>query len=117
MIARRILSGAVVLVAFVASAAAMAAPAVHSKAGKFDVYADALRTGKFDPYVDGAKQGKYDVYSDGARSGRFDPYTDGTRSSRFDGYSEGLHAFSGDVAASSTDNSRSGDGSLYGYRV
>lgn len=118
MIAKRILGGAFLVAALVASAASIAAPAATSKAGKFDVYADALRSvsGKFDPYVDGAKQGKYDVYTDGARKDRYDPYTDGARTDRFNPYTDGA-VFSGEISASSTDNSRTGDGSLYGYRV
>lgn len=116
MIAKRILGGAFVLAALAASAAVMAAPA-NSKVGKFDVYADALRAGKFDVYSEGSKAGKFDTYTDGARVGKYDPYTDGARTGKFDSYSEGSHAFSGEISASSLDNSKSGDGSLYGYRV
>ncbi len=116
MIARRILGGALVLAAVAASAAVMAAPA-NSKVGKFDVYADALRAGKFDVYSEGSKAGKFDTYTDGARTGRFDPYVDGAKKGKFDSFSEGTHVFSGEISASSLDNSRSGDGSLYGYRV
>jgi len=116
MIAKRLIGGVLVFAAVAASATALAAPA-RSKVGKFDVYADALRVGKADPYTDGSKISRYDTYTDGAKSGKFDPYTDGTRTGRFDPYSEGLRATGGPIAASSLDNSRSGDGSLYGYRV
>ncbi len=104
MNAKRIIGSAVAMLIVASSAAALAAPA-NSKVGKFDVYADALRAGKFDPYTDGAKQGKFDTFTDGAKQGKFDTFTDGAR------------AFRGEIAASSLDNSRSGDGSLYGYRV
>ena len=102
MNAKRILGGALVLAAFAASAA-IAAPATSKKLGKFDVYADAARTGKFDTYSEGSKIGKYDFYSDGQRG-------------KFDSYSEGSRVFSGEISASSLDNSRNG-GDLYGYRV
>ena len=115
MNAKRILGGALVLSAFAASAA-IAAPAATKKAGKFDVYADAARVGKFDVYSDGAKIGKYDFYTDGQRASKFDPYSEGTRQGKFDSFSEGAHAFSGEISASSLDNSRNG-GELYGYSV
>jgi hypothetical protein len=114
MNAKRILGGALVLAAFAASAA-IAAPATSKKLGKFDVYADAARTGKFDTYSEGSKIGKYDFYSDGQR-GKFDSYSEGTRQGKFDSYSEGSRVFSGEISASSLDNSRNG-GDLYGYRV
>ncbi|AOY92376.1 hypothetical protein BKK79_11735 [Cupriavidus sp. USMAA2-4] len=117
MIAKRLIGGVLMVAAVAVSATAIAAPA-RSKVGKFDVYADALRVGsKFDTYTDGAKAGKFDSFTDGAKSGKYDPYSDGTRSGKFDPYSEGARAFTGQIAASSLDNSRSGDGSLYGYRV
>src|SRR5436305_2048104 len=103
MNAKRILGGALVLAAFAASAA-IAAPAATKKAGKFDVYSD------------GAKIGKYDFYTDGQRASKFDPYSEGTRQGKFDSFSEGAHAFSGEISASSLDNSRNG-GELYGYSV
>ncbi|WP_420996101.1 hypothetical protein ACKI2N_018745 [Cupriavidus sp. 30B13] len=103
MNAKRILGSALGALILASSAAALAAPA-GSKVGKFDVYADALS--------------KADVYTDGAKKDKFDPFTDGLRQGKFDSFSEGRHAaFTGEVAASSLDNSRSGDGSLYGYRV
>ena len=105
MNAKRILGGALAVLMVASSAAALAAPA-NSKVGKFDVYADALRTGKFDTFTDGAKAGKFDTFTDGAKAGKFDTFTDGARG-----------AFRGEIAASSLDNSRGGDGSLYGYRV
>jgi len=116
MIAKRIIGGVLVFAAVAASATALAAPA-RSKVGKFDVYADALRVGKADPYTDGVKSGKFDPYTDGVKSGKFDPYSDGTRTGKFDPFTEGTRAAGGPIAASSLDNSRSGDGSLYGYRV
>ena len=102
MNAKRILGSALGVLILATSAAALAAPA-GSKVGKFDVYADALR--------------KFDVYTDGAKKDKFDPFTDGTRQGKFDVFSEGARAARGEIAASSLDNSRSGDGSLYGYRV
>lgn len=105
MNAKRILGGALAVLMVASSAVALAAPA-NSKVGKFDVYADALRAGKFDTFTDGAKASKFDTFTDGAKAGKFDTFTDGARA-----------AFSGDIAASSLDNSRGGDGSLYGYRV
>ncbi|EHP43619.1 hypothetical protein OR16_07926 [Cupriavidus basilensis OR16] len=105
MNAKRILGSALAVLMVASSAVALAAPA-NSKVGKFDVYADALRAGKFDTFTDGARQGRYDPYTDGAKAGKFDTFTDGARG-----------AFRGEIAASSLDNSRTGDGSLYGYRV
>ena len=105
MNAKRILGSALAVLMVASSAAVLAAPA-NSKVGKFDVYADALRAGKFDTFTDGAKAGKFDTFTDGAKAGKFDTFTDGARG-----------AFRGEIAASSLDNSRSGDGSLYGYRV
>ncbi|MGO4331507.1 hypothetical protein AB4Z48_05890 [Cupriavidus sp. 2TAF22] len=116
MNARRILGSALGVLILVSSAAALAAPAA-SKLGKFDVYADALRTGRYDVYTDGAKQGKFDTFTDGAKQGKFDTFTDGAKQGRFDTFTDGARAFSGEISASSLDNSRSGDGSLYGYRV
>jgi hypothetical protein len=116
MNAKRILGSALAVLLVAGSAAALAAPA-NSKLGKFDVYADALRAGKFDTYTDGANKGKFDTFTDGARTGKFDPYVDGAKKGKFDSFTDGARAFSGEVAASSLDNSRSGDGSLYGYRV
>lgn len=105
MITSRIIGGALAAIVAATSAVAVAAPATSSKVGKFDVYADALRAGKFNTFTDGARQGK------------FDPYSEGTRQGQFDSFSEGARAPSGEIAASSLDNARSGDGSLYGYRV
>ncbi|MDF3836441.1 hypothetical protein P3W85_26325 [Cupriavidus basilensis] len=116
MNAKRIIGSAVAMLIVASSAAALAAPA-NSKVGKFDVYADALRAGKFDPYTDGAKQGKFDTFTDGAKQGKFDTFTDGAKQGKFDTFTDGARAFRGEIAASSLDNSRSGDGSLYGYRV
>jgi hypothetical protein len=101
MNAKRLLGTTVALVAFAVSAAAIATPATHAKTGKFDVYADSLRVAKPDPFTDGNKLEKFDPFTDGAKLEKFDPFTDGTHS----------------VAASALDNSRGGDGSLYGYRV
>ncbi|KDP84159.1 hypothetical protein ACU4GI_41700 [Cupriavidus basilensis] len=116
MNAKRILGSALAVLLVAGSAAALAAPAT-SKVGKFDVYADALRTGKFDTFVDGAKAGKFDTFTDGARAGKFDPFTDGAKAGKFDTFTDGARAFSGEISASSLDNSRSGDGTLYGYKV
>lgn len=116
MNAKRILGSALAVLLVAGSAAALAAPA-SSKVGKFDVYADALRAGKFDTYTDGANKGKFDTFTDGANKGKFDPFVDGAKQGKFDSFTDGARAFSGEVAASSLDNSRSGDGSLYGYRV
>ncbi|CAG9174766.1 hypothetical protein [Cupriavidus pampae] len=102
MIAKRMLGGALVVAAFVASASAFAAPATK-KVGKMDVYADASRAAKADVYTDGSKRDK------------FDPFTDGLRQGKFDTFGEGTHTFSGEISASTLDNSRNGD--LYGYRV
>ncbi|MGN5476025.1 hypothetical protein ACTMU2_00390 [Cupriavidus basilensis] len=96
------------VVALAVSAAAMAAPAATSKAGKFDVYADALRTGKFDLFVDGTKQGRYDVYTDGARTDRYNPIRTARRTAST--LIRTGAANSGEISASSTDNSRTGDG-------
>ena len=41
----------------------------------------------------------------------------GSKVGKFDSFSEGARAAGGEIAASSLDNARSGDGSLYGYRV
>ncbi|WP_456282113.1 hypothetical protein M1D55_09990 [Cupriavidus sp. JZ107] len=117
MITSRIIRGALAVIVAATSAVAVAAPATSSKVGKFDVYADALRAGKFNTFTDGARQGKFDTFSEGARQGKFDPYSEGTRQGQFDSFSEGARAPSGEIAASSLDNARSGDGSLYGYRV
>ncbi|TWG88171.1 hypothetical protein L602_001400000860 [Cupriavidus gilardii J11] len=104
MSSSRIFGGVVAAAVVMSSASALAAPAVHTKVGKFDVYADAARVGKpFNTFTDGARQGKFDPYTDGAKMGTFDVYTDGARG--------------GQIAASSVDNSRAGDGTLYGYRV
>ena len=116
MNAKHILGSAMAVAIVAASAAALAAPA-NSKVGKFDVYADALRVGKPDPFTDGGKAGKFDPYADGAKQGKFDTYTDGAKQGKFDTYTDGARAFSGEIAAISLDNSRSGDGTLYGYRV
>ena len=98
-----------------ALAGAFAAPAIHTKAGKFDVYADAARMGKpFNTFTDGARQGKFNPYTDGAKMGKFDPYTDGAKMGAFDVFTDGAR---GELAASSLDNARAGDGTLYGYRV
>src|SRR5438445_3831030 len=110
MNAKRILGSALAVLMVASSAVALAAPA-NSKVGKFDVYADALRTGKFDTFTDGAKAGKFDTFTDGARQGKFDPYTDGAKAGKFDTFTDGARgAFRGEIAASSLDNSRSGDG-------
>lgn len=114
MNAKRMLGGALVLAAFAASATAIAAPAA-AKVGKMTVYADASRNDQFDVYTNGAKIGKFDVYTDGAKRDKFDPFTDGLRQGKFDTFSEGTHTFSGEISASTLDNSRNGD--LYGYRV
>ncbi|SPC06653.1 hypothetical protein [Cupriavidus oxalaticus] len=84
-----------------------------------DVFTDGSSImGPRDPYTDGAKAGKFDVYSDGARVGdRRDPFTDGARSGRFDPYTDGTRASVPDLTASTLDNARTGDGTLYGYRV
>ncbi|WP_370637502.1 hypothetical protein [Cupriavidus sp. AU9028] len=125
-IAGRMLAAAVSTLIAVSSGAALAAPAANGKAGKFDVYADALRTGQFDVFSEGARQGRFDVFSEGARKGQFDVFSEGARQGRFDPYSEGaskggFNPFTdgahGDLAASALDNARGGDGSLYGYRV
>ena len=71
-----------------------------------------------DPYTDGGKAGKFDVYSDGARVGdKRDPFTDGAKSGRFDPYTDGTRAIAPDLVAYALDNARTGDGTLYGYRV
>lgn len=115
--AKRILGSTIAMVMVAVSAAAVAAPA-SSKVGKFDVYADALRVGKPDPFTDGGKAGKFDPYADGARiTDPRDPFTDGSRTGKFDPYTDGTLAPERDLAASSLDNARSGDGTLYGYRV
>jgi len=114
MNAKRILGSALGVLILASSAAALAAPA-GSKVGKFEVYADALH--KFDVYTEGAKKDKFDPFTDGLRQGKFDPFTDGARQGKFDSFSEGARAAGGEIAASSLDNARSGDGSLYGYRV
>ncbi|MNM62375.1 hypothetical protein D3C81_737050 [compost metagenome] len=66
------------------------------------------------------------MYSEGSRQGgKFDTFTEGThtfsgeisKQGKFDTFSEGTHTFSGDIADRALDNSRTGDGSLYGYRV
>ncbi|MCP3019973.1 hypothetical protein [Cupriavidus basilensis] len=117
MNAKRILGSALAVLMVASSAAVLAAPA-NSKVGKFDVYADALRAGKFDTFTDGAKAGKFDTFTDGAKAGKFDTFTDGAKAGKFDTFTDGARgAFRGEIAASSLDNSRSGDGSLYGYRV
>lgn len=116
MSSSRIFGGVVAAAVVLSSASALAAPAIHTKAGKFDVYADAARVGKpFNTFTDGARQGKFDPYTDGARVGKFDPYTDGAKMGAFDVYTDGARGR--EIAASSLDNARSGDGTLYGYRV
>ncbi len=84
-----------------------------------DVFTDGANvTGPRDPYTDGGKAGKFDVYSDGARVGdKRDPFTDGARSGRFDPYTDGTRALAPDLVADALDNARTGDGTLYGYRV
>jgi hypothetical protein len=103
------------------------AAAVTAALGTTGVYADTLRdvytdgssiTAPRDLYTDGAKAGKFDVYSDGTRVGdKRDPFTDGARSARFDPYADGTRASVADLADGMLDNARTGDGSLYGYRV
>ena len=118
MNAKSIIGGALAIAIAASSVVAMAAPAVNTKAGKFDVYADALRAGQFNTFTDGARQGRFDTFSEGARQGgKFDPFLDGARQGDFDPFTEDARAVRGEIAASSLDNSRSGDGSLYGYRV
>jgi hypothetical protein len=117
MNAKSIIGAALAAAIAASSAVAMAAPAVHTKAGKFDVYADASRAGQFNTFTDGARQGRFDTFSEGARQGKFDPFQDGARQGPFDPFTEGARGVHGEIAASSLDNARSGDGSLYGYRV
>lgn len=111
-------SAAAVLIMGV-SAAALAAPASLAKADTPDVYAGGQRLGPRDPYTDGNKAGKFDPYTDGTRVGPRDrgPFTDGAKRGRFDPYTDGTHASALDLAANALDNARSGDGTLYGYRV
>jgi len=98
--------------------AAMGTTAAYAATAR-DVYTDGSSImAPRDPYIDGGKAGKFDVYSDGARIGdKRDPFTDGAKSGRFDPYTDGTRASAPDLAASALDNARSGDGSLYGYRV
>ncbi|ODV43914.1 hypothetical protein AWV79_13785 [Cupriavidus sp. UYMMa02A] len=41
----------------------------------------------------------------------------GAKRGKFDASNDGMHVEGGTIAASSLDNARSGDGTLYGYRV
>lgn len=42
---------------------------------------------------------------------------EGAKRGKFDAFNGGKHVDGGTIAASSLDNARSGDGTLYGYRV
>lgn len=107
------------LLLLVVAATAALGTAVAYAATARDVYTDGSSVmGPRDPYTDGGKAGKFDVYSDGARVGdKRDPFTDGAKSGRFDPYTDGTLASTPDRVASALDNARTGDGTLYGYRV
>ncbi|WP_454753974.1 hypothetical protein [Cupriavidus necator] len=107
------------LLAIVVATTAALSTAVTYAATVRDVYTDGSNvTGPRDPYTDGSKAGKFDVYSDGARVGdKRDPFTDGAKSGKFDPYTDGARASAPDLVADALDNARTGDGTLYGYRV
>jgi len=89
---KRSLFGALVVSALAASGVAVAG-AAGNKVGKLEVYGDALAASKLEIHKEGLRQGK------------------------FDGFREGMYESGATIAASSLDNARSGDGTLYGYRV